>query len=157
MLCNVLAVFQLCSPLVLKQVGTPCWDDDDERHSRGQVPWWLPRWGAGVTTWDVQIDTQLAVCVARPPRTKGVPDSQTAPWIFFRLHECHEPAWPWRAATHRYTSRLRSPCSSIKAKSQASLIYFNAYLHVITIFLQAFSFLPQIIWVCLEKVQLLLV
>ena len=39
MLCNVLAVFWLCSPLVLKQVGTPCW---------GQR-WWDTRKGTGAT------------------------------------------------------------------------------------------------------------
>ena len=37
-LCNVLASCRLRSPLVLKQVGTPCWGDDDERHTREQVP-----------------------------------------------------------------------------------------------------------------------
>ena len=46
MLYNVLAVFQLCSPLVFKQVGSPAGGDDDERHTKGQVLRWVPRWGA---------------------------------------------------------------------------------------------------------------
>ena len=31
-------------------------------------------WGARAMTLDMQIDTQLAVCVARPPMDKGMPD-----------------------------------------------------------------------------------
>ena len=99
MLHNVLAVFWLCSPLVLKQVGTPCWGQWQwERHTRGQVPWWVPCWGARAMTWDMQIDTQLAACVVRPPMNKGMPDIPMALWIFL-LHKYHEPAWPWRVAT----------------------------------------------------------
>ena len=53
-----------------------------ETHARGQVPGWVPRWGARAMTEpcrDMEIDTQLAAWVARPPVNEGMPDIPTAP------------------------------------------------------------------------------
>ena len=100
MLCNVLAVFWFCSPLVLKQVGTPCWG----------WWWWEAHKGTsammgatlGSRGRDMRHADTHAACVARPPVNTGMPDIPKGPWIFFRLHEYHEPAWPWRVSTQIY-------------------------------------------------------
>ena len=101
MLCNILAVFRLCSPLALKQVGTPCWGRWWWETCKGTGATMGAMLGTGATTWDMQIDMQLAACVTCLPTNKGMPDIPTAPWIFFRLHEYHEPVGPWRVATHQ--------------------------------------------------------
>ena len=87
MLCNVLAVFQLCSPLVLKQVGTPCW----------QWWWWQTHKGTGATMGamlgskghDMRRAERHAACGmhGHPPANKEMSSISTAPCIFFCLPE----------------------------------------------------------------------